>query len=736
MKKVSIKMANCYGIKQLEYVFDFEKYKNYLIYASNGMMKTSFTKTFSALRAGKKPKDEVYGKKTTCDVLNDDDPILGENIFVINSYEDEYISPNSAKLMVHRELRQKYDDAIQNVDAAKALLWSALQVFFGESIDFYVELANLFACAPIDVLEQLKKQSECGLLKEDSFELDFLKLKYADVFNPNVEAFVKDPKNIAQITEYENRYNELLEKSPIFKRGVFSHNNADIVTESLNANGFFGANHSLVLHGVDRVIGTSDDLLDAIQTEKKKIFADEKLKKSFEKINAALGKRTLIQFRTVIEAHPEIIPELSDYLAFKRKIWVGLLNKVRTELEKVIAEYEKCQTLISTIKEEANKEHSQWDIVLDIFKSRFTVPFTISVPNKNDVALLGDMPEFVFKYKDMETGDEQELSRKNLETVLSQGEKRALFLLNIINDLEALKLSGKEYLIVTDDIAESFDYKNKYAIIEYLQEMMDAPNLKFVVLTHNFDFYRTVALRAIDKVRAAMVQRVNNGLIIDDPKYVYRTPFELIRKGIKRHNDKDLITSIPFVRNIIEYTSGKDGNTNYQLLTSLLHLKTTTKTITFKQLEDIYKHELRDVDFDFSESRESDKVYYLILNEAKKIRFNNNDAMDLDGKVVISMAIRLLAEEYMINQLLAAGCPRESIEGISTMQTGGLVELFKKFCPTQTGELKTLNKVLLMSSENIHINSFMFEPLIDISIKSLVDLFGDICILQPPVYSE
>ena len=729
-------MANCYGIKQLEYVFDFEKYKNYLIYASNGMMKTSFTKTFSALRAGKKPSDEVYGKKTTCDVFNDDDPILGENIFVINSYEDEYISPNSAKLMVHRELRQKYDDAIQNVNSAQNILWTALQAFFLDSVDFSAELSSLFSCAPVDVLEQIKKQIERGLLDEDSFELDFLKLKYADAFNSNVEAFVKEPKNIAQITEYENRYNELLEKSPIFKRGVFSHNNADIVTESLNSNGFFGANHSLVLHGVDRVIETSDDLLDAIQTEKKKIFADEKLKKSFEKINAALGKRTLIQFRSVIEAHPEIIPELSDYLAFKRKVWVGLLNKVKTELDKVILEYEKCQTLIETIKEEANRQHSQWDIVLDIFKSRFTVPFTISVPNKNDVALLGEMPEFVFKYKDMETGDEQEISRKNLERVLSQGEKRALFLLNIINDLEALKLSGKEYLIVTDDIAESFDYKNKYAIIEYLQEMMEAANLKFVVLTHNFDFYRTVALRAKGKVRPAMVQRVNNGLEIGDPKYVYKTPFELIRKGIKRHNDKDLITSIPFVRNIIEYTSGTDNNTNYQLLTSLLHLKSTTKTITFKQLEDIYKDELRDVDFDFSESRETDKVYYLILNEAKKIRFNNNDAMDLDGKVVISMAIRLLAEEYMINQLLAVGCPRESIEGISTMQTGGLVELFKKFCPTQTGELKTLNKVLLMSSENIHINSFMFEPLIDISIKSLVDLFGDICILQPPVYSE
>lgn len=127
MDKVSIKFSNCYGIKQLEYDFDFKKHPNYLIYASNGMMKTSFTKTFQALRNGKKPTDEVYGKRTTCDVLVDDTPILPENIFVINSYEDEYISPNSAKLMVHKELREKYDAAIQNVNTAQNVLWGSLQ---------------------------------------------------------------------------------------------------------------------------------------------------------------------------------------------------------------------------------------------------------------------------------------------------------------------------------------------------------------------------------------------------------------------------------------------------------------------------------------------------------------------------------------------------------------------------------------------------------------------------------
>ena len=700
------------------------------------MMKTSFTKTFQALRNGKKPIDEVYGKRTTCDVLVDDTPISPENIFVINSYEDEYISPNSAKLMVHKELREKYDVAIQNVNTAQNVLWTSLQTLFSETINFPIELSQIFSCVPLDVLENIQQQVDNGFLAELEFELDFTSVKYSDIFNANVASFVADPKNLKQISEYEARFNELLEKSPVFKRGVFSHNNADAITESLNNNGFFGAKHSLVLHGLDKVIETPDDLSETIIAEKQKIFADEKLKKSFDKINNALGKRTLGQFRAVIEAHPEIIPELSDFELFKRKVWVCLFNKAKTELLQVLSEYKKCQLLIAAIKEEAAREHSQWDNVLEIFKSRFTVPFTITVPNKNDVALLGDMPEFVFKYKDLETDEEQELTRKNLEKVLSQGEKRALFLLNIINDLEALKISGNEYLIITDDIAESFDYKNKYAIIEYLQEMMSVSNLHFVVLTHNFDFYRTVALRTKEKMYPAMVQRVSNGLKIDKPKYVYRTPFEEIRAGIKKHKDKDLITSIPFVRNIIEYTSGTDNNTNYQLLTSLLHLKASTKNITLSQLEAIYKFELRDADFDFANSRENKKVYYLILNLAKDVRFNNNDVIDLDGKVIISMAIRLLAEEFMIKQITSAGCPRETIDGISTNQTGDLVGLFKQYCPDKTEELKILNKVLLMSSENIHINSFMFEPLIDISIKSLVDLFGQICILQPPHYDE
>ncbi len=45
--------------------------------------------------------------------------------------------------------------------------------------------------------------------------------------------------------------------------------------------------------------------------------------------------------------------------------------------------------------------------------------------------------------------------------------------------------------------------------------------------------------------------------------------------------------------------------------------------------------------------------------------------------------------------------------------------------------LKVLNRVNLMTPEHIHINSFMFEPLVDMSMNHLISLYdelSDICV--------
>ena len=79
--------------------------------------------------------------------------------------------------------------------------------------------------------------------------------------------------------------------------------------------------------------------------------------------------------------------------------------------------------------------------------------------------------------------------------VLSQGERRALYILNILFEIETRRKQGAVTILVVDDIADSFDYKNKYAIIEYLKDIVDSGKFRCIFLSHNFDFYRSISGR-------------------------------------------------------------------------------------------------------------------------------------------------------------------------------------------------------------------------------------------------
>jgi hypothetical protein len=277
MKKVSIDFQNCFGIKKLNYAFNFAKHPNYILYASNGMMKTSFAKTFKALSSKRKPSDEVYSRKTICDVKVDNTPITPEQIFVINSYEDEYISPNSAKLMVKKELRLEYDIAMSEISTAQSNFFGALDEILHENQTSILLLCQFLNCQPIDVIECLSKEIDKGIFSEDSYQINFSSIKYVDIISDAIANFLSEPKNIDLIKEYTDRYNELLEKSPIFKRGVFSHNNADVVSQSLSSNGFFDANHTIYFYGINKTINSAEDFYETLEEEKQKIFSDEKL---------------------------------------------------------------------------------------------------------------------------------------------------------------------------------------------------------------------------------------------------------------------------------------------------------------------------------------------------------------------------------------------------------------------------------------------------------------------------
>lgn len=52
VNKINLNLQNCYGIKKLKKELDFSSSKTVAIYAPNGVMKTSFAKTFSDLFNG------------------------------------------------------------------------------------------------------------------------------------------------------------------------------------------------------------------------------------------------------------------------------------------------------------------------------------------------------------------------------------------------------------------------------------------------------------------------------------------------------------------------------------------------------------------------------------------------------------------------------------------------------------------------------------------------------------
>ena len=183
-----------------------------------------------------------------------------------------------------------------------------------------------------------------------------------------------------------------------------------------------------------------------------------------------------------------------------------------------------------------------------------------------------------------------------------------------------------------------------------------------------------------------------------------------------------LIASVPFVRNIAEF-SGYQAN--FIKLTSLLHLKDDTHTITVSTLETIFKEILVDK-ASLVLSNPAKKVLDLIFETADKILVDTSEVIDLENKVVLAIGIRLRAEQFMIAKIA------DDIfwKGITKNQTQAL---YKKFVEKFSGEpeaIKLLEDVNLMTPENIHLNSFMYEPILDMSNEHLKLLYDNISKLR------
>jgi hypothetical protein len=69
-------------------------------------------------------------------------------------------------------------------------------------------------------------------------------------------------------------------------------------------------------------------------------------------------------------------------------------------------------------------------------------------------------------------------------------------------------------------------------------------------------------------------------------------------------------------------------------------------------------------------------------------------------------------------------------KGIAKNQTLSLIERYKNDFTTETSNIEILEQVNLMTPENIHVNSFMYEPILDMSNDHLRKLYEDVLAMQ------
>ena len=725
---LSANLNYCFGINNLKIEKINFSNKKAILYAPNGLMKTSFAKTFKEIKQGKKPKDNFCPENDTTFTIN----CLGHKVneksslknlkkipvFVINSFEEDYESNNISSLLVDNKLRKRYEKIIKTIEESKDNFLKKLKNFSGISNRKNKQLSILYNDFEVNINENLiylfDKIHKNLKSEEPSNKEEFTKLKYNDLINKKTIKIIKNKNFIKNIDDYLDTLNELINKSQLLNSS-FDNYNALELKKGINKNNLFKVGHKILLNN-NKKISNIKEFDEIIKAEIKNIAKDSKLKNKFEDIENNIAINNNEQGRVlkkILRNNKFLISQLYNVDRLKKILWICYILKIKDLFYDLYNNLKKSENEISKILNTARNQRTLWQSVIEQFKERFNVPFDLQIENKKNVLLENQVPQISFKHTD----STRPISRDKLLGNLSMGEKRAFYLLQILFDIENLKEKKEKVLLIFDDIVDSFDYKNKYAIIEYFNELSHIEYFYILILTHNFDFYRTVSNRIdINYNVAYLVENTNSGLKLINKlgyrKNIFRHYLEKFNTHDKTEYKKYFIVSIPFFREIDNILDKDIGN----FLTKILHIKEDSKSLTFGEVHEELKKIKNDIKLhdDVKDECIIESIYS-ISNNIVENNFNNNLLLN---KLILSIAIRLKCEEFMLDKY------EEEIEYPSKNQTRELYKGIKD--NLNKCEKKIVKKVLLVTPENIHLNAFMFEPIIDISDWHLKKIFNEL----------
>jgi hypothetical protein len=719
MDRVTVDLTNCYGIKRLLQCFDFSQESVYAIYAPNGVMKSSLAQVFRDLAGGATSQDRIFPTRASTRTILDENgsDLRGESVLVVRPYDEEFHhTEKTSTLLVDAKLRKEYEELHVTIDKSKEVLLQTLKRQSHSKRDLEKEISSAFTSSDDEFFTALTRIEKEVTQQKDT---PFADVEYDTLFDDRVLGFLEGKDVKTAIEGYVKRYNELLEASTYFKKGTFDYYNAAQIAKTLASNGFFEAKHTVHLNADTPLeIKTQKELEDVIEREKQELIKDKALRKKFDDLEKLITKNTTLrEFQQYVLNHEALISQLTNIDKFKEDVWKSYLKANIDSYIDLITKYHAAEIRKRQIEVEAAKQRTQWENVIDIFNSRFIVPFKLLAKNRTAV-MLGYQPMISLEFTYHDGEDQVSIDRAALLKALSTGERKALYILNVIFEVEVRRKAKQETMMVIDDLADSFDYQNKYAIIQYLQDINDDRLFKQVIMTHNFDFFRTINSRFVSYPHCLMATKSHTGIILEQAsgiKNVFANDWQCHFST----DPKKKVACIPFLRNLVEYTKG-EADSKFVKLTSLLHWKQDTTRITESELNDIYNEVCGSSCTTDNGTR---PVIDIIRTEARECMTTGSRA-NLENKVVLAIGIRLAAEEFMVRNIN----DDTFVAGIHANQTQALVKKFKELF-VQHPATQILDRVLLMTPENIHLNSFMYEPIVDMSDEHLRRLYSAVIAL-------
>lgn len=695
------KVENAFGIKSLHLNLENDK-KMYqeLIYSKNGSFKTSFSNTLYNLSNG--TLENVF------DRLTDEKAILDisilENGKEIKNFDNRFVVFSREIYEQHSKLLSDYSSELETLTIDKKNSEYINELLTEETIEIKLQIDNYLKGTGLnfEILLDMFSNLEDGYLDRIIQLLNtIINHEAQDISEINIKKIYQKAYDIVDQSEFQSKisnYIQVLENkinAQLFDKN-FNENNCLQFINNVDKAKYLSETKSRGLFLKDKVYYDIDEVKKIFEEEIKKISKDPEIIEQSKEITKLMGTAKESEFlKESIQKNPLLVKQLS---AGRKNILLSYLKSSSIDYNYWLEVVKKAKKELNNVLKIAQDKQTNFERAIEIYKNRFHPIFDIKIVNKAESMLGIKTPTITFYHNRY---CEIPVSETKLSQILSSGEKTTLNILKFIVEYE----NCKKYhpFIILDDIVETFDYSNRYAFMEYINDLvnLDVPT---IVMTHNFEFYRTVSKR-IPKLRKSVASANSNGVVDIQTNNRINKNMENV---LKCSNIYDFFCAIPYLREIktilLEDT---------KILDSCLHYKENTSKL---QIKDI----LLQFPSNAIKSLKIDEIYMEKLFEIAD-NLSGFDDFDIVKKTILSLSCRLLIERKIIANNF------NLLTNINTNQTAQLLDLYgEKLFPNVK---KYLEAVQLSTPEFIHANAFMYEPLIDINGKYLFELYNQIKII-------